>query len=116
MTRTTVHRIAAKLQRCYGGTESGPDGIRVWRIFPGGGREPWRLRCGSGIAGNSGVWWLERVNNSGPNSGPPEDPHGPFRTGKELDRGLRRWRRWEIAERAADPLAPRQLTRQLKRI
>lgn len=88
----TVHRIAANLQRLYCGVEPGPDGIRVWRIFPGGGRDQWRLRCGSGIAGNSGVWWLEPVNSC---AGPREITRGPFRTGRELDRALRRWRRWD---------------------
>ena len=92
MRRESVVRVAEKVQRVRGGVRSDPEGIRVRRFDSRRGMQEWRLRSGSGIAGNSGVWWLEPV---GASVSAREGMRGPFRTVRELERGLRQWGRWE---------------------
>lgn len=55
------------------------------------GLQEWRLYCGSGIACNSGRWWLRYEQR---------EPHGrlqgPYATLKSLEQALRQWRRWDL--------------------
>jgi len=97
MRRESVRRVADKVMRLCGGVISDPNGLIVRRVFAGGGYQTWRLRCGSGIAGNGGLWWLEPISVE--NGGAREKTRGPFRNVRELERELRRWRRWEDEDR-----------------
>lgn len=50
----------------------------------------WRLERGSGIASQTGTWWLRPLGSA------EGDSHGPYRTQAELLPALRRWKRWAL--------------------
>lgn len=56
----------------------------VWR------EEEWRLGSGSGIAGNSGQWWLRPVSTYA-----GRVSYGPFTSMRALTAFARRWREFD---------------------
>jgi hypothetical protein len=81
----TIDRCAITVNNCG-------EYRKVDSCSPGGhyNHQNWRLYCGSGIACNSGRWWLRYEER---------DPFGrllgPFKTSRELETELRRWRRYD---------------------
>jgi hypothetical protein len=95
MTRETVRKSIERVMRYSGGIRrSDAHGFTIARVIPsgGGGYEEWRICCGSGIAGNSDVWWMEPVSLLTVRRG--ETTRGPFRTVRDFEKELRRWNKW----------------------
>jgi hypothetical protein len=78
-----------------------PHGPNRWQLCETGIgavwlEQVWRVRSGSGIAGNGDRWWLAKVgvDDSGTDTANP--CCGPYRTMTALTDALRKWRKWEL--------------------
>ncbi len=105
MTRDQVRKSIDRLKIAV--VDSGPHGISIRRcgaVVSNGHRlvrsetgigavwheEIWRIYSGSGIAGNSGSFWISKKGSN------IAEHLGPFTAIRTLEQALRAWRRWDL--------------------